>query len=234
MGVHVNYIWEALLAAGENGIEEKELRFLEAREPSPYVEVSFADLNTTVLEKPEVRVNPLYRFSRVFSELFSPDVREYSETRALFLDVFLHYIARTDLLSGMHRQEYYFLLLGRELEDGAYGKQAAEAFSLFDAGQQRRILSSLTGLYRSAHYREIFRELVTALYENAIIYEERDRAEIFYLYVGRRETSSERKRIRFLADTFLPVNTEVKVFYDCHFGILDLEETMVTDRILLI
>lgn len=230
----MNYIWEALLAAAENGMKEKELRFLAARDPSPYVEVSFADLNTTVLENPEIRVNPLYRFSCVFSEIFSPDVREYSETRELFLDVFLHDIARTDLLSGMHRQEYYFLLLGRELEEGAYGKQAAEAFALFDVRQQRRILSSLTGLYRSAHYKEIFRELVTALYENAIIYEERDRSEVFYLYVGRWETEAERKRIRFLADTFLPLNTEVKVFYDSHFGILDLEETMMTDRILLI
>lgn len=230
----MNYIWEALLAAGKNGIEEKKLRFLEASQPSPYVEVSFADLNTVALENPEIQVNPLYRFSQVFSELLAPDVRECSESRALFLDVFLHYIARTDLLSGMYRQEYYFLFLCREIREGAYGKRAAEAFLLFDAGQQRRIVSALIGLYRSGYYKEIFRELVTALYENAIVYEERDRAEVLYLYVGQRESGTERKKARFLADTFLPVYTEVKIFYDRHFGILDQEETMVTDRILLI
>lgn len=230
----MNYIWEALLAAEKNGIEERELRFPEAKNPSPYVEVSFVDLNTIVPENPEIQVNPLYRFSRVFSELLAPDVREYGEARALLLDVFMHYTARTDLLSGMHRQEYYFLFLQKELKEGAYGKRAAEAYALFDAGQQRRIVSSLIGLYRSAHYKEIFRELVTAFYGNAIVYEERDRPEVLYLYVGRKETGTERKKLRFLADTFLPVNTEVKIFYDRHFGILDLEETMVTDRILLI
>lgn len=230
----MNYIWEALLAAKRNGIEERKLKFSAAKEPSPYVEVSFAELNTTVLEDPEIQVNPLYRFSRIFSELLAPDVREYSEARALFLDVFLHYIARTDLLSGMHRKEYYCLFLRRELEEGVYGEKAAEAFSLFDAGQQRRIVSSLTGLYQSAYYKEIFRELVTGLYENAIVYEERDRAEVLYLYVGRKESEAERKKIRFLVDTFLQVHTEVKIFYDRHFGILDQEETMITDRILLI
>ena len=55
-----------------------------------------------------------------------------------------------------------------------------------------------------------------------------------YLYVGKKETEEERKRVSFLTDTFLPVNEEVKVFYDSHFGVMDLEETMVMDRVMLI
>ena len=230
----MNYVWEVLLAARETDIAEEGLRFYPEGAPSPYVEVSFAEMNTVVLENAEVGVNPLYRFGDIFSEVFSPDLHAYEKTRTLFLDVFIHYMARTDLLSGMHRQEYYLWFLREDLLSKVYGERAAQAFSLFDQAGQRRIATALLSLYRSGHGKVIFRELVTKLYENAIVYEGRDRAEALYLYVGKRETEEERKRVGFLIDTFLPVNEEVEVFYDNHFGILDLEETMILDRIMLI
>lgn len=230
----MNYVWEVLLAAREMKTGDAELHFYPEQAPSPYVEVSFAEMNLTAPEDAEVGVNPLYRFSDVFSEMFAPDVHAYEKARSLFLDVFLHCMARSDLLSGMHRQEYYLRFLREDLLGKVCGGRAAEAFSLFDIREQKRIVAALFSLYRSGHGKALFRELVTALYENAIIYEDRDRAESLYLYVGKRETAEERKRVEFLTDTFLPVNEEVKVFYDSHFGVMDLEETMVMDRVMLI
>ncbi|MCM1561485.1 MAG: hypothetical protein NC123_18410 [Butyrivibrio sp.] len=230
----MNYVWEALLKAREQGIAEDDLRFLPAGCPSPYMEVSFEDLNKDRIEDLQIKVNPLYRFNNIFSGIFTPDIREYTDTRTIFLDVFLHYVAGTDLLSGMHRQEYYYWFMAEELQKGIFGKKAAEAFVLFQPGQQRRIVMSLLGLYQAGHYKEIFISLVKALYENAIVYEGRDRAETMFLYIGRRETGEERKRVGLLIDTFLPVNESVEVFYDKHFGIMDMEETMALDRILLI
>lgn len=230
----MNYVWEALLAAETDEIKQDEIRFLPAANASPYVEVSFADLNTTSLENARIEVNPLYRFSNIFSELFAPDIREYSSTRSAFLDAVMHYVAETDLLSGMHKQEFYYWFVLDEMQKGMFGEKAAEAFGLFRAEEQRLIITSLLGLYRSAHYKEIFKSLVKQLYENTIIYEGRDRAETIFFYVGRRETDLERKRVQFLTDTFLPLNEEIEIFYDKHFGIMDVEETMGLDRILLI
>lgn len=230
----MNYVWEAVLTGEDNGIDRGGLRFVPAKNPSPYVEVSFADLNITELEERRVEVNPLYRFAAVFEELFGPDNREYEKLREIFMDVFLHYAAETDLLSGMHRQEYYFWFLMVELQGGTFGGQAAEAMELFNKRERRLIVTSLLGLYRSGYYEEIFRQLIRQLYENAIVYGGCDKADALYLYVGRRETETERKRIGFLTDTFLPLNEDVRVFYDRHFGILDVEETMQTDKILLI
>ena len=115
-----------------------------------------------------------------------------------------------------------------------FGRQAAEAFSLFGMREQKRIVAALFSLYRSGHGKAIFRKLMTELYVDSIVYEGRDRAEALYLYVGKRETEEERKRVGFLTDAFLPVNEEVKVFYDSHFGVMDLDETMAMDRIMLI
>lgn len=230
----MNYVWEVLLAARETGIGEAGLRFFPEQAPSPYVEASFAEMNMTALEDAEVGVNPLYRFNDIFSEMFAPDIHAYEKARSLFLDVFMHCMARSDLLSGMHRQEYYLRFLREELLGKVYGRRAAEAFSLFGGKEQRKIAAALLSLYRSGHGKALFRNLVTALYENAVVYEGRDRAEAIYLYVGRRGTGEERKKVGFLTDTFLPVNEEVEVFYDSHFGIVDLDETMVMDRVMLV
>lgn len=230
----MNYVWEILLAAEDKKIEKEEIRFLPAKNASPYVEVSFADLNTASLEDAQIEVNPLYRFSSIFSELLAPDIQEYRSTRHIFLDAIMHYMAETDLLSGMHKQEFYFWFMLEEMQKGCFGEKSAEAFALFDAGEQRMIITSLLGLYRSSHYKELFIGLTKQLYENAIIYEGRDRAEAIFFYVGRKETDAERKRVQFLVDTFLPLDEKVEIFYDKHFGIIDVEETMGLDRILLI
>lgn len=230
----MNYVWEALLKAREQGIAEEDLRFLPEGSPSPYMEVAFDDLNKDRIEELQIKVNPLYRFSNIFSGIFAPDIREYTDTRTLLLDAFLHHAAVTDLLSGMHRQEYYYWFMAEELQKGIFGEKAAEAFALFWPRQQRRIVVSLLGLYQAGHYKEIFISLIKALYENAIVYEGRDRAETMFLYIGRRETEEERKRVGLLIDTFLPINESVEVFFDKHFGIMDVEDTMILDRILLI
>jgi len=230
----MNYVWEVLLAAENEKTKRNEIRFLPAKAPSPYVEVSFAELNTTSLENAQVEVNPLYRFSDIFSELFSPDITEYQTLRGIFLDTVMHYIAETDLLSGMHRQEFFFWFLMEDIRKGSFGEKSADAFALFETGEQRMIVTYLLGLYRSARYKELFKGLIKGLYENAIIYEGRDRAEAIYLYIGRKDTEKERKKIHFLVDTFLPLSENVEIFYDKHFGIMDVEETMVTDMLLLI
>ena len=52
--------------------------------------------------------------------------------------------------------------------------------------------------------------------------------------MGREETPEERRKVQFLLDTFLPIGVRTEIFYVEHFGILDVEETMVLDTILLI
>lgn len=230
----MNYVWEALLTADEEGIDPRELRFIPAQNASPYVEVSFADLNRTGLEDTRVEVNPLYRFSTLFEEIFAPDNQKYEKLREIFLDVFMHYVAETDLRSGMHKQEYYFWFLLEELQKGMFGERAAAAIQLFDKRERRLIVTSLLGLYQSACYEEVFRQLIKNIYKNAIIYAGRDKADAIYLYVGEKETETERNRIRFLIDTFLTLNVDTQIFYDRHFGILDVESTMKMDAILLI
>ena len=77
----MQYIWEVVLAAEKNGIREADLRYEVAEVRSPYLEVSFCDLNTQTVEQTVVEVNPFYRFFDIFSGVLDINQKEYKKTK---------------------------------------------------------------------------------------------------------------------------------------------------------
>ena len=53
------------------------------------------------------------------------------------------------------------------------------------------------------------------------------------VYIGQKETEKERERVEFLRDMFLPVHYQVYLFWEHHFGIIGVEETMELDEMVL-
>lgn len=51
------------------------------------------------------------------------------------------------------------------------------------------------------------------------------------VYTGLRKERNLEQRIRFLIDTFLDIRYHVEIFYEYHFGIIGVEETMQIDEI---
>lgn len=96
------------------------------------------------------------------------------------------------------------------------------------------LVLALMDVVASCNYLEIFKWLFQEIYINSMIYVSMDCANELYIYVGSAETQEERERVQFLLDTFLPIGMRTEVFYLEHFGILDMEETMVIDKVLLI
>ena len=127
----MQYIWEVVLAAEKNGIREADLRYEVAEVRSPYLEVSFYDLNTQTVEQTAVEVNPFYRFFDIFSGVLDINQKEYEKTKEIFVDAVFHYLALTDLRMGMSRKDYYFKFLVEELESGQFGRKAKAAIQLF-------------------------------------------------------------------------------------------------------
>ena len=72
----MQYIWEVVLAAEKNGIREADLQYEVPEVRSPYLEVSFYDLNTQTVEQTAVEVNPFYRFFDIFSGVLDIDQSE--------------------------------------------------------------------------------------------------------------------------------------------------------------
>ena len=53
------------------------------------------------------------------------------------------------------------------------------------------------------------------------------------VYVGVKEKEKDQKRLIFLQEMFLPVNYRVHLFWDHHFGIVDVDETMILEEMML-
>lgn len=82
-------------------MKREEVRFIPVRTGSPYMEIVQENINNGGLNRPQVEVNPLYRFAKEFSAEFDVNVAGYEKTRELLFDAPMNYMAQIDLRQGL-------------------------------------------------------------------------------------------------------------------------------------
>ena len=229
----MNYIWEAVLHADEERIPREKLRFKPTDNGSPYMEIVRENINQKKLEEPLVEVNPLYRFAYIFSEMFSKNLEGYEQTREKFFEIAMQYMVQLDLRQGMDKQEYRLCFLLEDILNGVYGVEAAQAIRWFEKEKLRQLLRLVLDLYECGSSIYLFRKVMRYLYPDSLVYANNEDARQLLIYVGKKETEAEQKKLAFLQGTFLPINYEVFLFWEHHFGIIDVEETMELDNMVL-
>lgn len=229
----MNYAWEVVLQAEKNNIDRNVLHFVEAHNPSPYMEVSVIDLNQECPEDDRIEINPIYRLQDVFGTLFDKNITGMEQTRELFFDVCMHYIVQLDLREGLSKEDYYCRLVEDDIRNGRYGTSAKECLSLFDKAEQKTILLSYLQLLKTGNYLEEFRKALIRLYPHAYIYENNETVYELLVYLGVKESEQERQRAAFLREMFLPIQETVYWFYEHHFGIIGVDETMTMDEMVI-
>ncbi len=229
----MNYAWEAVLQAEKHGRDRDNIRFVEASDPSPYIEVSVMDLNQESPEEDRVEINPLYRLGDVLGRLFDRNIEGYASLRDVFFDVCMHQIVRTDLREGLAKEDFYHSLIIHDIEKGRYGQTAHRRFSFFHKEEQKHIARSYLQLLKTGNYPEEFRRVMLRLYPKVFIYENNETAYELLVYLGVEESGEERERTAFLREMFLPMQETVHWFYAHHFGIIGVDETMVVDEMVI-
>lgn len=228
----MNYLWEILLQAKAQGIEEKDIHFRQARSYSPYMELAEECLNITRLEEPcYVELNPNYRFQKVFQELFHPEVTDYPALRKGLFQLLIHQIGENDIRAGMTREEYYKKMLGQAFADGTYGTKKQEAYRLFCGKEREILLEGILTLYREGDSIELFRRVMTALIPRCIVYVSNDDPYEILIYVGAKQTEELKKKADFVIEAFLNIRYQPELYYVYHFGIIGMEETMQVGEI---
>lgn len=232
----MNYAWEVALAADRAGIPRERLRFVPVGDGSPYTELVQEILNGQGPGEgeTEVGINPLYRFAEIFSSVFDRNLTEYRQTREAVFRVFMQYMIRLDLRQGMSRQEYAVGFLYRDIMAGVFGQEAVRAMGAFDGGSLRHLMRLVLKLYRCGSSLALFREAVRFLYPDSLVYASNDERRELYIYVGVAETEAERGKLDFLQGMFLPLDYRVFLFWEHHFGIIGVDETMELDEMVLL
>lgn len=229
----MNYIWEAALAADYAKTAREKITYKPVQNGSPYAEVVLENLNSRELENAEVEVNPLYRFAREFSALLDVNIKGYEQTRNLLFDIVMHYMVQADLRQGLSRQEYALRFLLKDILEGVCGVRASSVVKSFPTEKLRILLLMILKLYQCGSSVYLFREVMRHIYPDSLIYASNETDRQVLAYIGTKETDGERERLEFLQDMFLPVDFQVFLFWEHHFGIIDVDETMRLDEMVL-
>lgn len=227
----MNFIWDIILTAQENGIAKEEIFFAMAKDCSPWYEQSFSTLNEKEIRNLEVEVNPLFRFGSTFGDIFHPDLEEFPEYKDFLLDVCLHFLCETDLQKGVTPNDIYKKLVRDDIL--SFPKEDKETFLTFSPSQQEIFLISYVNQLKTGSSLSMFRELVHQLFPNSNIYQIKDEPEEILFYLSQEETPTLLRQVHFVLDCFLPLFYHISIYWRQHFGVIEVKETMQLDNIQL-
>lgn len=228
----MRYLWEVMLAAAEQQIPEERLRFVHAPSGSGYMELSLPCLNQSWLKEGEepgdicIEVNTYYRFYDIFNSMFPPDPAEFPALRESLTNLSLHMLAENDVRMGMTREDYYKRLLAKEIVEGGFGETAKIVFLSMDRKEQEKLLGGWMSSFRTGSVLPVFLDMIHGLVADSIVYHNNEYPDEILIYTGLKKERRLEQRIRFLIDTFLAIQYHVEIFYEYHFGIIGVEETM--------
>lgn len=230
----MNFLWEVMLQAERQKIPKQNIRFQMAKEFSAYLEVSESYLNQKQLANHAVvEVNPYYRFYSIFKDMFYPDLTEFPQLRNSLTNLIFHQLAQNDQLSGMTKEEYHKKLLRRDFEQEIFGKRAKAAMNLFDKEEQEMLLSGLLQQYETGSSLDLFADIIKVLISNNIVYHSNQNSYEVLIYIGQKKEKKIVEKLDFLIHMFAEVTYHIEIYYEYHFGIIGMADTMIIDEITL-
>lgn len=124
------------------------------------------------------------------------------------------------------REDYHKRLLAKEILDGNFGEIAGNVFRSMSSKEQEILLGGWLNSFRTGSVLPVFLDMVHGLVADSIVYHNNAYPDEILIYTGWKRERNLEQRIRFLIDTFLDIRYRVEIFYEYHFGIIGVEETM--------
>ena len=95
------------------------------------------------------------------------------------------------------------------------------------------VLSGILRQFETGSSLDLFSEMFHSLISNNIIYRSNDRPHKLMIFIGQKQTRTLEEKINFLIRIFLEIPFHAELFYEYHFGILGVEDTMMIGEIAL-
>lgn len=224
------------MQAAKDNFPSEKIFWKPADKFSPYYEHSFDCINQRTVDNREIEINPLYRFSTIFEYLLHPDVknlifRNQQEFISFLFDYLTHVLSEVDLCHGITRREIYIRKIRRELLDGVFGETARIGMNELSREKQISVADELLKVFEAGSSVQSFCNITKQIFENCLIYQNRYHTQRIYVYVGKERDENLQKQWDMLRETFLPIDIEVRIFWSEHFGIMGVNETMLSDKI---
>ena len=210
--------WKKVVSNKEN------IRFIQARSFSPYSEFSKNWYN----EKDgliEFTLNGLYRYDSIFEPLFKYD-RLDNKFKDWIFDVYMHYLTELQYRNGLTVREAKIQVIKKDLKNGSYGDDVATAYkNLCD--DDKYLLAHymyLQGKTEASIY--LFCKVLTDIMHNGVIYKDKENDKVMLFYINEQKKESAELKINMLIQLFMPLGYGLRVFWEKHFAMVGLEQTM--------
>lgn len=228
----MKYLWEVILKAQKEGIPLNSIHFVHSAVYSAYMELSLPCLNQIELDQDtEIEINTYYRFYSIFKHVFGPQEREFLDLRNSLTNLILHVLAQNDIRKGMTKEEYYKKMLISDIEEGVNGDNIKKVFALLKIEEKEKLLSGWLRNYQVGSSLSIFIDMIHSLIEDSIVYHNNDCPNEILIYTGLVKTHEIEQKIHCLVDAFLDIQYHVEIYYEYHFGIIGIDDTMRIDEI---
>ncbi|MCH1625992.1 iron-dependent peroxidase [Fredinandcohnia quinoae] len=228
----MNYIWDLVIKAESAGLQRKDLTFTPATIYSPYMELSYEHLNTHLIES-NVEINPYYRFHSIFHQLLDINFNESQELRWTLFDIVTHLLVEIDVMQGMSRREFYIHFLMNDIQSGVYGEEVTHDFSYFQRVEKEIIANNILRLHETGETIYLLKDSISQIFKSTTVYVNCDEKDELLIYIGQKETEEAMAKMKLIMNLFLPISYHVEMYWQYHFGIIDIEKTMRIDRIAL-
>ena len=228
----MNYAWEGHWRLTVQGFKG-ELRFVPVCGSSPYTEIVQENINGQEIENPEIKIKSAVSFCPEFSTMFDANLEGFEKQEKFSLTVLCIIWYRWIFARVCRNRSMRMDGLLRDLAEGVCGNWAAEAVRQFrQLGKDKlnSILRLVVRLYQCGSSVYLFKEAVLCIYPKAFIYTYNEGGREVLVYLGMKKTEEEQKRLEFLQGLFLSVDISMCLFWEHHFGIMGIDETMVMGR----
>lgn len=230
----MNYIWEFILKAKEQQIPEEKLVFKYARSYSPYMEMAQENWNMKEIDADAVvEINPFYRFYSIFKDILNINVYESEELVDCLFNILIHSLGKNDLHQGLSKQEFFKRFMWRDLTNHVFGEyilNEAEGWRLED---REVLLEEMICLYNTGVSIVLLKRVICRIFKRSIIYNNQDDPKEILIYFGEKRTAQAEKKIDVILQIFCKIDYRVRMFWEYHFGIIGMEDTMHIEQMIV-
>ena len=211
------YIWENYSSANEYCVGE-------GRDISPYFEI-LTESNA------KMRVNPLIRFSAIFSEVF--ELKKFEINTSKVENILFHYLAMLDRIKGFDENELFAEYFDEEIRNGYYGKELLCKWDKISVSDRKKLLHVFKLKNSNDFEDNYFFQAIQKLFKIvSIIYEKNTKA--YYLYIGENETKKKSLTLDVAKLLFWDIQCELRVIWKNHYGIIGIDDTMYISQITIV
>ena len=208
--------------------------FKQGKDVSPWYEQSFSSLNQKEIENPNIEINSLYRFNDLFNKFLHEGFLENIEFKEKFFDLVVHFLSEIDLSKGLSKESIYLLQLEEEIDVGVFGKEIEKNFKAFNKNEKDKILPILLTQLKLGSSMYNFRGALKSIYPDVLLYQMKEEPNKILIYLGIKKDEKQIKKINFIIDMFLEVGYKTRIFWENHFGVGAVEQTLHLDEIELL